>query len=171
MVASIILYSRTWRQIDGCQQGQKYNPRYDLQTTTWTLVWIMNFRGVLVRPAWPLFIRQVRRIFFDWFLSGRSPECRRLLQWFQKWVVSQLIHRMDASVTWRILIKGRKWRGSLNAVFIILLWKERKLFVRILSEILKWWFQVTIPLTDVLCSRFDQEYHDLPLLRFFIDYL
>jgi hypothetical protein len=106
-------YSRTWRQIEGVSQGQKYNPRYD-RPNDLTLVLNHEFSG-----SWSAGLTFVystgQAVSFPIGSYQSDRQNVPLYSDFRNEDRYPNYHRMDASVTWRNTNKGRRWRGSWNA--------------------------------------------------------
>lgn len=105
-------YSRTWRKIEGISENNWYNPRFDRPHDV-TLVlshefskrWSANMTFVYTTGqavTFPIGSYEVdnQRV----ALYGNERNKNRFPDY----------HRMDASVTWKNINKGRKWRGSWN---------------------------------------------------------
>ncbi|MFC0261110.1 TonB-dependent receptor [Fontibacter flavus] len=105
-------YSRTWRKIEGISENKWYNPRFDRPHDI-TLVlshefskrWSANMTFVYTTGqavTFPIGSYEVdnQRV----ALYGNERNKDRFPDY----------HRMDASVTWKNINKGRKWRGSWN---------------------------------------------------------
>lgn len=105
-------YSRTWRKIEGISENNWYNPRFDRPHDV-TLVlshefskrWSANMTFVYTTGqavTFPIGSYEVdnQRV----ALYGNERNKDRFPDY----------HRMDASVTWKNINKGRKWRGSWN---------------------------------------------------------
>lgn len=106
-------YARTWREIAGISEGQKYNPRYDrphdislVINHEFSSAWSAGLTFVYTSGqavSFPVGVYQTDRqsvpLYSDFRNEDRFPN----------------YHRVDASVTWRNPNKGRKWRGSWNA--------------------------------------------------------
>lgn len=105
-------YSRTWRKIEGISENNWYNPRFDRPHDV-TLVlshefskrWSANMTFVYTTGqavTFPIGSYEVdnQRV----ALYGNERNKDRFPDY----------HRMDASVIWKNINKGRKWRGSWN---------------------------------------------------------
>ncbi|WP_026954265.1 TonB-dependent receptor [Algoriphagus vanfongensis] len=105
-------WSRTWRQIEGISEGEKYNPRYDRPHDV-TLVLNHEFS-----PSWSAgltFVYSTGQAVS--FPIGTYPVDNQELPLYSKYRNEDrypAYHRMDASVTWKNPNKGKRWRGSWN---------------------------------------------------------
>lgn len=105
-------YSRTWRRIEGISFDQWYNPRFDRPhdltlvmnhefNARWSagLTFIYTTGQAVTFPVGSYRVDNQRLPLFSGVRNDdRFPD----------------YHRMDASVTWKNMDKGRKWRGSWN---------------------------------------------------------
>lgn len=105
-------WSRTWRQIEGISEGEKYNPRYDRPHDV-TLV--LNHEFNAKWSAGVTFVYSTGQAVS--FPIGTYPVDNQELPLYSKYRNQDRFpdyHRMDASVTLKNPNKGRKWRGSWN---------------------------------------------------------
>ncbi|MFD2033750.1 TonB-dependent receptor domain-containing protein [Belliella marina] len=105
-------YSRTWRQIDGISFDQRYNPRFDRPhdltmvlnhefNKRWSagLTFVYTTGQAVTFPVGSYEVDNQRLPLYSGIRNDdRFPD----------------YHRMDASVTWKNVDRGRKWKGSWN---------------------------------------------------------
>lgn len=105
-------YSRTWRKIEGISQDNWYNPRFDRPhdvnlvlnhefSKRWSaaMTFVYTTGQAVSFPVGTYEVdTQVLPLYGPQRNSERFPD----------------YHRMDMSVTWKGVDKGRKWRGSWN---------------------------------------------------------
>jgi hypothetical protein len=105
-------YSRTWRRIEGISGDNWYNPRFDRPhdvtlvlshefTKRWSgnLTFVYTTGQAVTFPVGSYVVDNQRLP-----LYGEQRNADRFPDY----------HRMDASVTWKNVDRGRKWRGSWN---------------------------------------------------------
>jgi hypothetical protein len=105
-------YSRTWRKIIGISADQWYNPRFD-RPNDFTIV--MNHEFSKRWSAGLTFVyTSGQAVSFP--IGSYEVDNQRLPLYSALRNTDRFpdYHRMDASVTWRNVDKGRKWRGSWN---------------------------------------------------------
>jgi hypothetical protein len=105
-------YSRTWRKIEGISQNQAYNPRFDRPND---VSMVLNHE---FSPNWSVGLTLVyttgQAVSYPVGSYEVDNQLVPLYSEFRNLDRFPDYHRMDASLTWKNVDKGRKWRGSWN---------------------------------------------------------
>ncbi|MCH7396963.1 TonB-dependent receptor [Belliella sp. DSM 107340] len=143
-------YSRTWRQIDGISFDQWYNPRFDRPhdltlvlnhefNKRWSagLTFVYTTGQAVTFPVGTYEVDNQRLPLYSGLRNDdRFPD----------------YHRMDASVTWKNVDKGRKWKGSWN-FSIYNLYGRKNPFAYQFTEIFNDQINFTPSQTNIVESR------------------